>query len=72
MIVVLNIGHWGLAGAEIEVAVENAQDLTVELTAAGVLKGFPHERIKPTPTGVGLIRVVNRIVAIVGQVLNHE
>jgi len=44
----------------------------VELTASDIVEGVIHERIEPAAASISLVRIIDGVIPIVGEVLDHE
>src|SRR5918999_1321590 len=69
---ILDIGHRRLSLGVIKVAVENAQNVAVDIPAAGKFERLEQERIQPTAVCTNLVGIIDRVEPIVGEMLQRQ
>ena len=72
VVVVLDIDHGPAALSKIAAGIEGAQIGGAQLAAATGCKGLEQQRIKPGAAGADAVDLINRLIAIVGEILEQQ
>ena len=72
VIVVLDIDHRTTALAKIAAGIEGAQIGGAQLAATTGFKGLEQQRIEPGATGADAIGLIDRLIAIIGKILEQQ